>query len=42
VPWLGRPLASAHIARSEILVDLPNAAALPNAASPEPAAEPGA
>ena len=27
VPWLGRPLASAHIARSEILVDLPDAAA---------------
>jgi hypothetical protein len=27
VPWLGRPLASAHIARSEILVDLPESAA---------------
>lgn len=27
VEWLGRPLASAHIARSEILVDLPDAAA---------------
>jgi hypothetical protein len=26
VPWLGRPLASAHIARSEILVDLPETA----------------
>jgi hypothetical protein len=25
VPWLGRPLASAHIARGEIVVDLPNA-----------------
>ena len=34
VEWLGRPLASAHIARSEILVDLPDAASERAAESP--------